>query len=120
MIPEKPSIEQLFQSFPALPRAAENFHLNATTLQTAANLIQWAHNAKLSEAGLQAAYLVATILNDFGQLPAGARFDFAEAITHWDKHHWAAFRAWICDYLLVNPDIRTEPDPNVRNLDTDL
>jgi hypothetical protein len=117
MIPRTPPVEPFFESFPSLPRAAENFHLNATTLQTAGNIIQWAHNAKMSEAGLQSAYLVATVVNDFAPLPGGAKFDFAKAITCWDKHHWTAFRTWICEYLVANPNVRVEPDPDERPLE---
>jgi hypothetical protein len=119
MIPNRPSIEQLFQSFPSLSRAAENYYLDARTLQTAGNLIQWAQNAHLSEAGLQAAYFVATILNDFHGLPEGVRFDFATAISSWDEHHWAAFRAWTFDYLVRNANVRTDPNGE-RILDPDL
>ena len=100
MIPNRTSIQQLFESFPSLPRAAENFKLDAGTLETADSLLAWAKTAKLSEAGKQAAYFIATILNDFRDLPADSRFDFATAISRWDKEHWAAFRTWTANSLV--------------------
>lgn len=100
MIPKRPSIPELFESFRSLPRAAENFKLGATTLESADELLAWAKNARLSEAGKQAAYFIATILNDFRDLPADSRFDFATAISHWDAEHWAAFRTWVSNSLV--------------------
>ena len=87
--------------------------------QSADQLVQWANNAKLSQTGLQAAYFVATILNEFGNLPGGVRFDFATAITHWDRHHWAAFRDWTNNYLVTESGI-LPASPDERRLDPDL
>ena len=100
MIPEKTSIPELFQSFPSLPRATEYIKLEADTLETPEKLLQWAAAAKVSEAGMQAVYFVATILNEFRDLPEGNRFDFATAIKLWDKEHWAAFRTWTSSSLV--------------------
>lgn len=100
MIPNRPPIQQLFESFPSLLSSTEYFKLSATTLESADNLLAWAKTSRLSEAGKQAAYFVATILNDFRDLPASSRFDFASAISHWDKEHWAAFRDWTANFLV--------------------
>ena len=122
MIPNKPSIEELFWSFPSLSSAAEIFVPDTTTFQTANDLMQWAQVAKvrLKDQGLQAAYFVALVMNNFEQLPGGAKFDFATAITEWDEQHWTAFRAWVCHCPVSNPNVRPEYELSSRKIDFEL
>ena len=119
MTPRKPSVEELFHSFPSLSHAAGVFVADSTTFESAENLLEWAGfaRARLNEEGLQAAYFVATVINDFEKLPKGVKFDFASAIINWDEQHWAAFRDWACQCLVNNPSVRLEF--TTRRLDPD-
>ena len=99
MIPTTPSITEFFNRFPSLKLAAENFPISPKTFEDVGAFLAWASSARLSEAQQHAAFLVATVMNDFRALPEGKHFDFAIAISHWDKEHWKAFREWISDSL---------------------
>jgi len=113
MIPKQPDIIQLFNSFPSLRKAAENNGFDATVFLSAANLIQWAHNAKLKEDGMQAAYFVALVMNNFTKQSGEAKFEFAKAVRCWDDAHCLAFRTWATDYLV--PDSHFQPVFNPDN-----